>query len=104
MNRKALIVMNFIFGLVLISACSKNLMPPNAAQLGGAIADSEMGAIGSGNDSSGAGRHGTLVGVAKIVPVQPLVSEDESPTPKPCSQIHFLLHLLCLKLRLLLFN
>ena len=42
MNRKVLGVMVFVFGLALTSACSKNLMPPEAASLGGAITESEM--------------------------------------------------------------
>jgi len=53
MNRKVLGVMIFVFGLVLTSACSKNLMPPESARLGGEITASEMTGSSSAGDSTG---------------------------------------------------
>ena len=53
MNRKVLGVMIFVFGLVLTSACSKNLMPPESARLGGEITASEMAGSSSAGDSTG---------------------------------------------------
>jgi len=52
MNRKVFSMMLFIFGLALTSACSKNLMPPESAQAGGAITESEMTESSSAGDST----------------------------------------------------
>ena len=58
MNRKVLSMMVFLVGLALMSACSKNLMPPESAILGDAIAESEMteSSAGGSASSSSAGR------------------------------------------------
>jgi len=56
MNRKALSIMVCFFWLSLMSACSKNLMPPEAGQLAGSPTSSEMAESVSSNSRGSAGK------------------------------------------------